>query len=133
VRDRDSSRLLRLGLAATLLPCAGLVLAYFAAPNLLLKGVFGVENPFAGPVLGWLAVAMSVYALVNVWTNYYLSIRKTRFMYALLISVVVQFSFLTGFHASLTQVVIVVAMTGVVLLAAAEVLFHLDSRKGSRV
>jgi O-antigen/teichoic acid export membrane protein len=127
VQRRDSSRLLRLRLAATALPCAGLAAAYFAAPDFILKAVFGAENPFAGPVLGLVALAMTGYALVNVWLNYFLSVEQAGFAYAL--------PLLTFFHASLTQVAVVVASTGAGVLAIAEAWFrfHKESprRKGA--
>lgn len=124
VQHRDSSRLLRLSLAATLFPCAGLAIAYFAAPALILRVVFGSENPFAGPVLGLVAVAMTGYALVNVWLNYFLSVELAGFVYALPVAVVVQFALLAVFHASLIQVVTVVALTSAGMLGGAEVWFY---------
>lgn len=133
-QHRDSSRLLRLSLAATLLLCAGLVAAYFIAPAFLLRAVFGAENPFAGPVLGLVAVAMTGYALVNVWLNYFLSVEQTGFVYALPVAVAAQFALLTLFHATLVQVVTVVALTGAGVLAVAEVWFRFhrtNSRQGA--
>jgi O-antigen/teichoic acid export membrane protein len=134
VQRRDSSRLLRLSLVATALPCAGLAAVYFAAPDFVLKAVFGAENPFAGPVLGLVALAMTGYALVNVWLNYFLSVEQAGFVYALPIVVVAQLALLTIFHASLTQVAVVVASTsaGVLAIAEAWFRFHKESpgRKG---
>jgi O-antigen/teichoic acid export membrane protein len=125
VQRRDSSRLLRLSLAATALPCAGLAAAYFAAPDFVLKAVFGAENPFfAGPVLGLVALAMTGYALVNVWLNYFLSVEQASFVYVLPVVVVAQLALLTIFHASLTQVALVVALTSVGVLAISEAWFR---------
>ena len=131
-QHRDSSRLLRLSLAATLLPCAGLTLAYLAAPNLILKAVFGAENPFAGPVLGLIALAMTGYALVNVWLNYFLSVEQTSFVCALPVAVAAQFALLALFHATLIQVVVIVALTSAGVLAAAEVWFHIHKKSSHR-
>ena len=135
VQHRDSSRLLRLSLAATLFPCAGLAIAYFAAPDFILKAVFGAANPFAGPVLGLVALAMTGYALVNVWLNYSLSVKQAGFAYLLPLAVAAQFALLTLFHTSLVQVVTVVALSSASVLAAAEVWFHFHKenvrRKGA--
>ena len=125
VQRRDSTRLLRLSLAATTLFCAGLTAVYFAVPGLLLKVVFGADNPFAGPVLGLVALAMTGYALVNVWLNYFLSVEQSRFAYVLPVAVAVQLGLLALFHATLIQVATVVALTSVGVLAVAEAWFHL--------
>jgi O-antigen/teichoic acid export membrane protein len=123
-QQRDSSRLLRLSLLATLLPCAGLTILCWTLPGVLLKLVFGVKNTFQGPVLGLVALAMSGYALVNVWINYFLSVKQTGFMPILLVAVLVQFGLLALFHASLLQVAIVIAATATGILAAAEIWFR---------
>lgn len=130
VQHRDSSRLLRLSLAVTLLPCAGLTAAYFAAPGFILQSVFGAENPFAGPVLGLVALAMTGYALVNVWLNYFLSVERAGFVYALPVAVAAQFALLALFHATLVQVVTVVTLSSGGVLAVAEVWFHFHKGAG---
>jgi O-antigen/teichoic acid export membrane protein len=122
---RDSSRLLWLSLAATSLPCIGLTALYFALPGFLLGLAFGVVNPFGEPVLGLIALAMMGYALVNVWLNYFLSIERSGFVYALLVGLVVQFVALTLFHASLAQVAMVVATCSAGLLVFATCWFYL--------
>jgi O-antigen/teichoic acid export membrane protein len=132
VQRRDSSRLLRLSLAVTALPCAGLAAAYFAAPDFILKAVFDAENPFAGPVLGLVALAMTGYALVNVWLSYFLSVEQSGFVYALPVVVAAQFALLTIFHASLTQVAVVVALTSAGVLAVAEAWFHFHKESPRR-
>ena len=126
VQRRDSSRLLRLSLAATLLLCAGLAVAYFAAPDLILSIVFDVENPFSGPVMGLVSLAMTGYALVNVWLNYFLSVERTGFVYIMPIAVVVQFALLALFHASLVHVATLVMLTSAGLLIVAEIWFYLE-------
>ena len=134
VQQRDSSRLLRLSLAATLLLCAGLAVAYFAAPAFILKAVFDTANPFTRPVLGLVALAMTGYALVNVWLNYFLSVEQAGFVYALPVAVAVQFLLLLLFHATLSQVVTVIALTSIGVLGVAEIWFHLQKssrRKGA--
>jgi len=132
IQHRDSSRLLRLSLAATLLPCAGLTLAYLIAPDLILKAVFGAKDPFVGPVLGLIALAMTGYALVNVWLNYFLSVEQTGFASALPVAVAVQFVLLALFHATLIQVVVIVALTSAGVLAVAEVWFHIHKKSSHR-
>jgi len=132
---RDSSRLVRLSQAMTMVPCAALTATYFVFPDRILRFVFGTHNPFHGPVLGVLALAMSGYALANVWLNYFLSVEQAGFAYALPVVVAAQLALLTLFHASLTQVAVVVALTsaGVLAIAEAWFRFHKESpgRKGA--
>lgn len=134
VQQRGSSRLLRLTLLATLVPCAVLTAAYLVVPDMLLAVVFGIENPFSGPVLGLLALAMSGFALVNVWLNYYLSVERGGFVYALAVAVGVQLVLLVLFHANLVQVATVLVVTSACLLVAAEVWYRVPrGRQDDRV
>jgi len=132
VQRRDSSRLLRLSLVATLFLCAGLTVVYFAVPDFILKAVFGAENPFAGPVLGLIALAMTGYALVNVWLNYFLSVEQSGFVYTMPFAVAVQFALLALFHATLSQVVTVVVLTSIGVLVAAEAWFGVQKKRSRR-
>jgi O-antigen/teichoic acid export membrane protein len=132
VQRLDSSRLLRWSLLITALPCTALTVGYWAVPDLLLRVVFGVPNPFDGPVLGLVALAMSGYALVNVWVQYGLSVERTGFVYTLPVALLGQFALTSAFHASLIQVAAVVFGTSMVLLIAAEVWFRIEGRPAGR-
>jgi O-antigen/teichoic acid export membrane protein len=116
----NSSRLLRLSQFLTALPCVALSAAYLAFPGPILRVVFGVQNPYAGPVLGLLAAAMSGYALTYVWMNYYLSVQETGFVYVLPAAALLQFALLAAFHATLIQMTAMVAVTSLGLLLVAE-------------
>jgi O-antigen/teichoic acid export membrane protein len=128
-RARSSARLLRLSQALTLLPCVALTIAYTAVPGPILRAVFGVQNPFDGPVLGLLALAMSGYAMTYVWMNYYLSVQRTGFVYVLPVGALVQLALLALFHATLTQMATAVAATGVGLSLVAELWYWFRAPK----
>ena len=115
--------------ALTILPCAALSAAYLTFPDTILRTVFGVQNPFDGPVLGLLALAMSGYAMAYVWMNYYLSVQRTGFVYLLPAAAVVQFALLALFHATVTQMALMVAVTGIGLSLLAEVWYWLHARR----
>jgi len=127
-QQRDSSRLLRWSLAATLLLCGVLTAIYFALPGPILRLVFGTDTAFDGPVLGLVALAMTGYALVNVWLNYYLSVEQTRFVYVMPLAVAMQLALLVLFHASLTQVAAMLALSSAGLLVMAEGWYHIQKR-----
>jgi O-antigen/teichoic acid export membrane protein len=127
---RDSSRLVRMSQAMTMAPCAALTAAYFAVPGPILGLVFGTQNPFQGPVLGMLALAMSGYALANVWLTYYLSVEHSGFVYTLLPALIIQLGLLVAFHATLMHVVTVLAATSVGLSVAGEVWYRRARTRG---
>ncbi|MBN1641081.1 MAG: oligosaccharide flippase family protein [Anaerolineae bacterium] len=127
---RNSTRLLRLSQVLTVLPCAALTVAYFVLPGPILRIVFGVQNPFAGPVLGLIALAMSGYALTYVWMNYYLSVQRAGYVYALLVGALVQLALLALCHATLTQMAAMVAATSLGLVLFAELWYWLGARTG---
>jgi O-antigen/teichoic acid export membrane protein len=115
---RDSSRLVWMSQAMTIAPCAVLTAAYFTFPGPIFGLVFGTQNPFQGPVLGVLALAMSGYAVANVWLSYFLSVEQSGFVYTLPLALIAQLSLLVAFHGTLMQVVTVLAATSVGLSVA---------------
>jgi len=124
IAGRDSSRLLRLSLAVTLLPCVAITALCFVFPSPILQAVFGRGNPYNAPVPGVVALAMTGYALVNVWLNYFLSIEERGFAYVLFSAVIIQGVLLALLHQQLVNVPSVVAGVSAALLVIAEVRYR---------
>jgi O-antigen/teichoic acid export membrane protein len=81
------------------------VLLYFIFPEFLIKILVGEKFlPIAGYV-GWFAIAMSIFSLINALSQYFLSIKKMNFIYIILFGVVAQISLLFIFHSSLVQII----------------------------
>lgn len=81
---RDPRPILLLALAGSLAPGIALSAAYLAAPGVLVRHVFTAAYADPGLVLGLASLAATLYAGVNLWLNYALSVARPRFMYALL-------------------------------------------------
>lgn len=77
---RDARPMLLLALAATLLPGLGLTAVYFAAPGTIVALVFRGQYPDPGTLLGWVGLATTLFAGVNIWLNYALSLEKQPFV-----------------------------------------------------
>jgi len=122
--NQESSHLLRLSLLVAALPCGLLTVAYFLFPSPIVSTLFGSQYLAVAPVLGMLGVAMSVYALLNIWLNYHLSIRQVSFVYLLLFGVVFQGILIVLFHSSLLQVASVLALSSLALYVGSEIFLH---------
>jgi O-antigen/teichoic acid export membrane protein len=80
---RDPRPILLLALAATLLPGFALTTIYFLFPNFLVRTVFTAAYANPGMVLGMANLAASLYAGLNIWLNYALSLNRPSFIYIL--------------------------------------------------
>jgi hypothetical protein len=91
-----------------------LTVLYFLSPGLLVGVIF--TNAYANPgiVLGLASLAASLYAGLNVWLNYALSLERAAFIYALVGVLVWQGAamFLFG-RDSLVHMTLVMASAGV--------------------
>lgn len=80
---RDSRPVLLLALAATLLPGLILTLLYWAFPGLIVRTVFGEAYTDPGSLLALVGLATTLYAGVNIWLNYALSLERHLYVFAL--------------------------------------------------
>jgi O-antigen/teichoic acid export membrane protein len=80
---RDARPVLLLALAATLLPGLLLTVAYFLWPMQVVQLVFGPAYPSPGVVLGLAGLATTLYAAVNIWLNYALSLERHSYVVVL--------------------------------------------------
>jgi O-antigen/teichoic acid export membrane protein len=80
---RDPRPILLLALAATLLPGFALTGAYFLFPGFLVHSIFTSAYTNPGLVLGMANLAASLYAGLNIWLNYALSLNRPSFVYIL--------------------------------------------------
>lgn len=81
---RDARPILLFALAGVLVPGLILTTVCFAFPGFLVKVVFGGAYANPGIVLGLACLAAGLYAGVNIWLNYALSLERQGFIYALL-------------------------------------------------
>lgn len=87
---QDPRPVLLLSLVATLLPGLALTLLYFLFPGRLVQTIFTDAYADPGVVLGLVGLATTLFAGVNIWLNYALSLGKRPFVYALAVIVLVQ-------------------------------------------
>jgi len=122
--NQDTSGPLRFSLLAVAIPSGLLTLGYFLWPSLILRLVLGDQYAVTGPLIGVLGVAMTLYGLINIWLNYYLSVNQTSFLYVLSAGVLLQLVLLACFHSSLLQVATALTITALAICVASEFVFQ---------
>src|SRR5690606_37825574 len=80
---RDPRPVLLLALAVTLLPGLLLTALYWAFPGRIVATVFGDAYADPGLLLAMVGLATTLYAGVNIWLNYALSLEHRQFIYIL--------------------------------------------------
>jgi len=80
---RDPRPILLLSLAGALAPGLFLTVFYFLFPGYVVKFIFTDAYANPGIVLGLASLAASLYAGLNIWLNYALSLERPAFIYAL--------------------------------------------------
>lgn len=95
-----------LSLALTLLIVSFGTLIFFLFPTFIVTFLLAGKDYLAiTPYLGYFAIFMSLYALCFLLANFYLSIRKTKTMFFVVIGSLLQIVLIWVFHASLTEII----------------------------
>lgn len=87
---RNPRPILLLALAATLLPGFALTSVYFLYPEFLVRTIFTSSYTSPGIVLGLANLATTLYAGLNIWLNYALSLKRLSFIYIMVGVLVLQ-------------------------------------------
>ncbi|MCA9975322.1 MAG: hypothetical protein KC413_06210, partial [Anaerolineales bacterium] len=77
-------------LLAALLPGLGLTSIFFLIPDLLTRTIFGDAYASLGIVVGLVGLATTLYAGINIWLNYALSVKRPLFIYTLVFVLALQ-------------------------------------------
>ena len=120
--NADSSKIFKKTIALVGLIGSAILLVYFLLPELVIKILIGNKFlPLAG-LLGWFGLAMFLYSLIIIFSQYFLSIHQTRVFYFLGLGVLLQTIFIAIWHQNLGQ--IVGAMNAVMLFTLALLLIY---------
>jgi O-antigen/teichoic acid export membrane protein len=112
---RDPRPILWASLAAALAPGLGLTLLYFAYPQLMVNAVFHGRYHDPGVVLALASLAATLYAGLNIWLNYALSLGRQTFTYVLLALVPLQLACMLAFgRESLVNMTAAMVVAGLI-------------------
>ena len=83
-KKNDSMKIFRQALYLLLFVSVFAIIAYFIFPELILSLLFKNKYVSVATYLGWFAIMVSIFSLVNLIFQYLLSIHKTKVVYSLL-------------------------------------------------
>ena len=130
-RGRDPRPVLLLALLVTLLPGLALTGLYFLFPTWLVSTIFGGAYQDPGLVLGLVGLATTLFATLNIWLNYALSLKRPAFISALALVVIGQLLGMIFFHDSLAAIATTMVVTGLVGNVLALALIWVDRQTES--
>lgn len=109
---QDARPYLLLALLATLGPGFLLTAVYFAWPGPLVALIFRGQYADPGSLLGWVGLAVTLFAGVNIWLNYALAVRARPYVVCLALIVVGQMAAIVFGADSLAEVTAVMVIAG---------------------
>jgi O-antigen/teichoic acid export membrane protein len=112
--NHDSVLIFKKGIFLTVVVGLIVLLFYFFFPNFIIKVLIGSKFLSISKWLGWFGLSMFLYSLVNLFSQYFLSINQFRFLYIIGIGVFLQMILISLFNNHLWQVIWV--MNGVMVI-----------------
>jgi len=100
----------------------GVLFFYFLFPGLVIKILVGSKFLSSSKFLGWFGISMFFYSLASLFSQYFLSIHKTKCFYLLGIGVVLQIILISLFHTNLWQIIWI--MNGVMFATLLLLIFY---------
>ncbi len=84
------------------------VLIYFLAPNFVIGLLYGAEYLPGAGLLGYVAVFMALYSVINVLVQFFLSIKDYGALLPLVVGCIAQVLLIVLFHQTLYQVILII-------------------------
>lgn len=98
------------------LASVGITGIYFLVPKLVIRMLYSASYFEIAPFLGIFGIFISIYSLISVLVNFFLSIHKTKIAFLLAGAALVQAGLIWKFHYSFLQVIRISIMVAVLLL-----------------
>ncbi|PJE68969.1 hypothetical protein COU96_02290, partial [Candidatus Shapirobacteria bacterium CG10_big_fil_rev_8_21_14_0_10_38_14] len=100
----------------------GIGLIYFLFPELMVNILYGAEYLPAASYLVFFAIFLGLYSFSFLFTNFFLSIRKTKIVILPVLAAIAQIVLISIFHQDLIQIIRV--SIGVLFLLFVSLLFY---------
>jgi len=114
--NKDTYGLLNKGLLLTAILAGTGMLSFLVMPEIMITFLFGNKFIEAAPLLRLFGVAMFPLALINIIINFNLARNKSRFIYSLVISCLLEVLLIIFFHNSLLYILYILIGNGILLL-----------------
>jgi len=101
-KGEDYKNTFKLSVLLVMIPSIILTAFYFLSPDMIIRIIANKEN---GAYLGMFGLFITVFALVQVLTNFYLSINKTKVFLPILLGALLQIILIWFIHGSLLSVI----------------------------
>lgn len=122
----------KLSILLVLIPCIFLTLFYFIFPEEIIRLASREEYTSAAYLLGLFGVFITLYSLLFVLTNFYLSIRKTKVFIPIIIGSILQVILIWFLHSTFLQIVLISSFITGLLLILLLVYYWLSFRKNEK-
>lgn len=129
-KNEDYKSIFLMAILLGLIPAIGITGFYFIFPEFTIQ-FFNkqVESLQMAPFLGYFGLMISFYVIVSILTNFFLSIKRTDVVYALTTGAIMQIIFISIFHKSFTQIIII-SFTIISLLLLVLLLYYSQLNRG---
>jgi O-antigen/teichoic acid export membrane protein len=127
---QKKGRMLFASLGLVLIPSVTLTLFYFLFPEFTIRFFLKREDYLAlAGVLGYFSIFMTLYAILHILLQFYLSVKKTKIYIPVMIGAVLQIILISFFHDNFFQVITISASITLLLIVCLLVYYPHASRK----
>ncbi len=119
-------RLFYLALLLVALPSLTISVFYFIFPEFTVSVFLGKKYLFIAPYVGLFAIFITIFNMLNVFVNFFLSLQKTKVLIFVLIAAILQIFLIFLFHSSFYQVIGVSLITSIVFLISLFIFYLIE-------
>ncbi len=107
-RGENYQNILKLSILLIMLPSIALTIFYFIFPEFTIRLFLkNEEYVSAAPYLGFFGIFIGLFSLLSVFTNFYLSIKRTNIFIPLVAGAIIQATLIWIWHESFLQIIII--------------------------
>ncbi len=116
--DQNINNLLYVSVFLVAFPSALITFAYFLDPNLIVRLFLGGGDYLKiAPYLGFFGIFLIIFSVLNVFTNFFLSLRKTQISVFIFVTAILQVILINYFHANFFEIILSsISSSGILLI-----------------
>jgi O-antigen/teichoic acid export membrane protein len=105
------------------------VITYFVAPGFVIHLLYGPEYLAGASLLGYIAIFMALYSIINVFVQFFLSLKSYGALWPLVIGCIAQICLLASWHSTLKQVILIIDWCLAAILGALFIYYVYQSHR----
>ncbi len=106
------------------------LIGYFLVPHLVVSMLYGTKYAGIEGLIIITGLTMTFFSISSLLINYFIAVERKKFVFLMILFIILETSLITLFHSSFTEVALMVLISNIIAVIMLMIYLFFDSKKG---